>query len=75
MLYREKDRDGKLINFLDTVISSSIQLIPNKKSRIFLEQDYKYMVESKMIYGNVKSFNQVMESCLRIESVNNRKPR
>lgn len=71
MLYREKDRDGKIIDFLDTVFSGKIQLIPNTETRILLEEDYFEMVQSKMIYGSPKTFEKVMNLCARIEGMIN----
>ena len=55
MLYREKDREGKVIDFHDTVISGKIQLIPSTETRLLLKEDYIEMVQSKMVTAQVAS--------------------
>ena len=73
MLYREKDKEGKLINFRDAAVNGKVQIIPNREARKVLEIGYMQMIKSQMIHGDSKPFGEVMESCARIETEINRK--
>ena len=75
MFYRQKDRDGKFIDFLDVVDSGRVQIVPDAEARNDLELDYRQMIDSGFIYGPAKPFGELMEICGRIERMVNEGPK
>ena len=75
MFYRQKDRDGNFIDFLDVVDSGRARVVPDAETRNDLELDYQQMVESGFIYGPTKPFGELMEICSRIERMVNEAPK
>ena len=74
MFYRQKDRDGNFIDFLDVVDSGRVQIVPDAEVRNDLELDYREMIESGFVYGSAKPFEELMEICGRIERMVNEGP-
>ena len=75
MFYRQKDRDGNFIDFLDVVDSGRARIVPDAEARNDLELDYRQMIESGFVYGPTKPFGELMEICSRIERLVNEAPK
>lgn len=75
LFYRpQKDRDGRPIDFLETVKIGGLELVPCGQALKALENDYREMVDSGMIYGSAKPFDELMEICAKIERLVNDGP-
>lgn len=67
ILYRATDSEGRRLDSLDAVDSGDLQVVPAGEPRMVLEEDYRKMVESGLILGPATPFEEMMETCGRIE--------
>jgi hypothetical protein len=61
-LYREKDRDGNYVDY-HAAVSGKLELVPDDAMRKDLEADYLKMVEAGLLFGEAKSFDELMAGC------------
>lgn len=71
MFFAEKDEHGEVIDY-NQCISGSIQIVPGKKLRELLRDDYFKMVEDGVLLHNTITFDCLLEKCTNIENnINN----
>ena len=61
-LYREKDREGKYIDY-HAAVSGHLQLVPDAAMREDLKADYQKMVDAGLLLGEATSFDELMKGC------------
>lgn len=71
ILYRATDSEGRRLDSLGAVDSGDLQVVPTGEPRKALEEDYRKMVESGLIFGSATPFDEMMETCGRIQKLAN----
>lgn len=67
MFFREKDRNGNLIDYHQAVKLRSLCLVPDQATREIVEADYNAMVKAEMLYSDVPTFNDLIDKLAEIE--------
>jgi hypothetical protein len=66
MFFREKDRGGNPINYLEAV-SGALQLVPDPETLKALEADYKKMADDGILLDDAEPFADLIERCADLE--------
>lgn len=72
--YFERDSGGQRVDYLEAFDARELRVVPGGDALDALEFDYRDLVDSGMIYGPAKSFQENIDICHEIEKLVNERP-
>lgn len=69
--YFERDSGGRWVDHLEAFDARELRVVPSGDALDALEFDYRELIESGMIYGPIKSFQENIDICHEIEKLVN----
>jgi hypothetical protein len=65
--FRDKDRNGKLIDYV-AAVSGKLQLVPDADAKKVLAADYKKMADEGILLDDAEPFEELMKKCADLEA-------
>ena len=70
MVFPRKVPSGDVIDYGEAV-DGNLKIVPEGAAKSALEQDYKQMLDSGLLFSGAMSFEDLMTACARLESIVN----
>ena len=67
----EKDTHGQVIDYM-LATTGHLKIVPEGEARTALAKDYAAMLADEVMVGNAVSFDELLESCAKLEAEVNR---